>query len=69
MHMSYCNNTSKHIFMAFRVWLMKHSLITCTSCTRLVCIYTWDNKDLIFDLLLHACKTVHIVNNRFLIIS
>ena len=68
MHLTDRDDTGKHIFLAFRIRLVKHPLITETGCTRLVGIDSWDDEDLVLDLLVNPGQPVHIIQYRILIV-
>ena len=68
MHSADCNDTLKKVWSLIRIRLMEHSLISFSCCTWFVCINTRNDHQTVWYLLVHFCKTIHIVAHRIFIV-
>ena len=63
------NDACQHVFFLFRIRLVEHPLVTDPLGTGLVGIDTGNEEQLVLDLLLHLCQTVHVIQNGVLAVS
>ena len=68
VHLTDCLYALDEIRLILRIWLMQHTLVSRTVCTRFIRIDSWNYKNLIFDLLSNGCQPAQIIKHGILII-
>lgn len=66
MQFADCDKPFEHVFACMRIGLMQHTLVAVARGTRLVGVYTRNDKDFVLHLLLHVAKPRNIVQNGVL---
>ena len=53
MHFTDCNKTFEKVWLFFGIRLVNHTLIAFSCCSRLICVNTWNNQNLVSYFLLN----------------
>ena len=66
MELTYRNKPLIHIRFFLRIWLMQHPLVAASCGSRLICVYTGNDKESVLDLLIDPGQTLHVLADSVL---
>ena len=69
VHLADSNNSGKKVRSLIRVWLMKHSFVTVTCGTGLICINSRDDHQFVRDFICHCFQFAYIFADCIFVIS
>lgn len=69
IHLADRDDAAEHVFLALRVRLVQHALVTDADRARLARVEARHDEDLVLDLLLYRHETVHVIEHGLFIVS